>query len=294
MIKKIIGLLCVFFLMISCKETEKQRFVRLLNEWLGEIVYYPSGMCFTSYSKDSVITKCDKSIFPYTILNYVDSTGCFSCRLQLSKWKELIAEFDSITPHKLDFIFIFNSQDERVLARLLKREHFTNFVYIDEIDTLNKINHFPKDENFQTFLLDKDDRVLAIGNPIHNPKVKELYKKVILGDETFKQIPHKNTTVKKDKSVANLGSFPSEEEVVTEFTLTNTGDTPLVVVDVVTSCGCTTVEYSRKPVLPGKGLKLSIKYKADQPGYFNKSVKVFCNAEKSPLLLNITGNALTD
>lgn len=294
MIKRIIGLFCIFLLLISCKETEKKRFVRLLNEWAGKVVYYPSEMCFTSYYKDSIITKCDKSTSPYTILNYVDSTGCFSCRLQLSKWKELIAEYDSITPGKLEFIFVFNSQDKRILARLLKREHFTHFVYIDETDTLNKINHFPKDESFQTFLLDKDGRVLAIGNPIHNPKVKELYKKVILGDETFKQNPPKTTVVKMDKLVANLGSFPSENEVLTEFTLTNIGDTPLVVIDVATSCGCTTVEYSREPVLPGKGLKLSVKYKADQPGYFNKSIKVFCNTENSPLLLNITGDALTD
>ncbi len=292
--KHVINLIFIFFILASCRDMKNGRLVRLINEWEGRTIYFPSDMCLTSYSIDSVMTNCNKSKFPYTILNYVDSTGCLSCRLQLPKWNEMIEDFDSIAPHKVAYLFVFTPKDKDLLIDLLKRESFPHFVYIDETDTLNKMNHFPKDESFQTFLLDKDDRVLAIGNPIHNPKVKELYKKVILRDETFKQIPHKNTTVKKDKSVVNLGSFPSEEEVVTEFTLTNTGDTPLVVVDVVTSCGCTTVEYSRKPVLPGKGLKLSIKYKADQPGYFNKSVKVFCNAGKSPLLLNITGNALTD
>lgn len=37
--------------------------------------------------------------------------------------------------------------------------------------------------NFHTFLLDKDNKVLAIGNPIHNPKVKELYLKIIQGEK---------------------------------------------------------------------------------------------------------------
>lgn len=37
--------------------------------------------------------------------------------------------------------------------------------------------------NFQTFLLDRNNRVIAIGNPIYNPKVKELYLKIIKGEK---------------------------------------------------------------------------------------------------------------
>ena len=36
---------------------------------------------------------------------------------------------------------------------------------------------------FQTFLLDKDNKVLAMGNPILNPKIKELYLKIIRGND---------------------------------------------------------------------------------------------------------------
>ena len=36
---------------------------------------------------------------------------------------------------------------------------------------------------FHTFLLDKSNKIIAIGNPIHNPKIKELYLKIIQGGE---------------------------------------------------------------------------------------------------------------
>ena len=39
---------------------------------------------------------------------------------------------------------------------------------------------------FQTFLLNKNNKVMAIGNPILNPKIKELYMKIIQGEEIVK------------------------------------------------------------------------------------------------------------
>ena len=60
---------------------------------------------------------------------------------------------------------------------------------------------------------------------------------------------------------------------------------------VITSCGCTTVEYSKTPVQPEKNLTLKVKYTADRPEYFNKTITVYCNEKDSPILLNISGNA---
>lgn len=61
--------------------------------------------------------------------------------------------------------------------------------------------------------------------------------------------------------------------------------------DVITSCGCTSVVYSREPVQPGKSLDLAVTYKADHPEHFNKTITVYCNVPDSPLQLKITGDA---
>ncbi len=160
-------------------------------------------------------------------------------------------------------------------------------------DSLNVLNHFPSETAFQTFLLDKDNKVVAIGNPIHNSKVKDLYLKIIKG-ETFVQEDESKQIVTKaavDKSFIQMGSFNWQEEQKATFTLKNTGDKLLVIHDIVTSCGCTTMSYSKEPVRPGQEVTLEVAYKAEHPGYFDKTITVYCNAEGFPLKLRINGNA---
>ncbi|MEL5893774.1 DUF1573 domain-containing protein [Bacteroides sp. GD17] len=71
----------------------------------------------------------------------------------------------------------------------------------------------------------------------------------------------------------------------------NIGNKPLVIEDMNTSCGCTAVEYSKEPALPGKEIALNVTYKADHPEHFNKTITVYCNADTSPIVLKISGNA---
>ncbi len=146
---------------------------------------------------------------------------------------------------------------------------------------------------FQTFLLDKDNKVLAIGNPIHNPKVKELYLKIIRGEQIEQENASKQiiTKVGIDRTSVSLGNFNWQEEQKATFTLKNTGDKLLVIQDVATSCGCTTVSYSKEPIQPGKETTLEVAYKADRPEHFAKTITVYCNVEHSPLTLKISGDA---
>ena len=139
---------------------------------------------------------------------------------------------------------------------------------------------------FHTFLLDKDNKVLAIGNPVLNPKVKDLYLRIIRGESP--QAPSDAgtpvTTVSVSSAEANLGTFPWQEPQTCTFTLRNTGDRPLVIHDVTTSCGCLTVDYPEEPARPGEE-------RADSRGTVLKSMQVYCNAQGSPLRLRVTGTA---
>ena len=172
-------------------------------------------------------------------------------------------------------------------------DKFTYPIYIDVADSLNRLNHFSSDERFQTLLLDKDNKVVAIGNPINNPKVKELYLKIIQGEKVAqeKETEVINTKVAIDKTSISLGRFNWQKEQKVTFTLKNTGNKPLVVQDINTSCGCTSVSYSKEPVQPGRELKLEVTYKAEHPEHFNKTITVYCNMESSPLVLKIMGDA---
>lgn len=79
---------------------------------------------------------------------------------------------------------------------------------------MNKLNHFPTDMAFHTFLLDKENKVVAIGNPIHNSKVKELYLKIIQGEKIGEKDEDKTIRTKVDisKALISLGKFDWQKE----------------------------------------------------------------------------------
>jgi hypothetical protein len=67
------------------------------------------------------------------------------------------------------------------------------------------------------------------------------------------------------------------------FEFTNTGDQPLIVMNVTPSCGCTNVEWPKTPVLPGQKGKIQLGLKTEeQHGIFNKEVYIQSNAVNNP------------
>ena len=130
---------------------------------------------------------------------------------------------------------------------------------------------------------------MAIGNPILNPKVKELYLKLITG--SCSETPQgAKTQVSVNHAELDFGSFPKAEKQERSFVLTNTGTSLLVIHDVTTSCGCTKVKYNNQPVRPGETIELKVTYEAEETGHFNKTLRVYCNADNSPLRLIMKGS----
>ena len=280
--------LCVCLCLASCAESDKERLSRLVSEWERKEILFPAHSTFTIQGKDTVEFNFKDA--DYKVVTYVDSAGCTGCKLQLPRWKELIAEVDSLAGGSVPFLFYFHPKDLKELKYLTRREGFVYPVCFDEKDDFNRLNRFPNEMMFQTFLLDKENKVVALGNPVLNPKVKELYLKLITGNQEPKQT-ETITQVFVNQTKIDFGTFPKDEKQERSFVLTNTGKGLLVVHDVVTSCGCTKVEYSKQPVRPGETLELKVIYEAEDTGYFSKTVTVYCNVENSPLRLKVRGSA---
>ena len=287
LLKWILGL-CVCLLAASCEESEKERLSRLVKEWEGKESLFPAHSIFTIQGKDTV--DFDFKDAEYKVVTYIDSVGCTDCKLQLPRWKELMVEVDSLTGGSVPFLFYFHPKDLRELRFLTRRDAFAFPVCFDEKDEFNHLNHFPSEMMFQTFLLDKENKVIALGNPVLSPKVKELYLNLIkgTGESTSSE---RQTIVSINSTVVDFGRFPKEEKQKRSFILTNAGKGLLVIQDIVTSCGCTMVEYSKEPVRPGGTLEVKVIYEAEQAEHFDKTVTVYCNAEDSPLRLTVKGSA---
>ena len=77
-----------------------------------------------------------------------------------------------------------------------------------------------------------------------------------------------------------------------EFTFTNTGNEPLILEKVKTSCECTIAKWSKKPIMPGKSGVLKIIYSTRTIGYFFRTIAVISNAKTNPVELLIKGTVI--
>lgn len=178
---KYLNLIILLLFLLACQDKKKDEIKHLVSEWQGKEIRFPKDMVFARFATDTVDFTLPKS--PHKVLVFVDSIGCTSCKLQLHRWKELIQYTDSITQGTVPFLFFFQSDDKKEIRYLLKKDNFDKPICMDQSDRLNELNHFPADGRFQTFLLDKDNKVVMIGNPIHNPNIRELYLKEITGKQ---------------------------------------------------------------------------------------------------------------
>jgi hypothetical protein len=266
----------------------KKEITKIVSEWQGKEIIFPENRIFTRFGQDTLAYQIPVSDFK--ILMYVDSVGCTSCKLQLHKWAGFISEVDSLTGKSVPVLFFFHPKDKRELTYLLKRDGITAPVCVDEEDKINSINHFPANQDFQCFLLDKDNKVVYIGNPIQNIRIKEMYLSQITPKGETVTYPSRNTILQVNQTEFDLGELKKGKAVTITASFLNIGEVPFVIHDTQASCGCTRIQYDTKPVVPGASATVKITYNAEDTGFFNKTVSVYGNTDNSPIILKLKGN----
>lgn len=115
---------------------------------------------------------------------YYNAQGCTSCRLkELVSWNNLINDVQNMPKSdtsNVEFVFLFSvGENANSLALTLKQYQFSIPVLFDIQNSFEKVNIIPNDEKFHYFLLDKNNKIQLVGNPINNPAMWKLYKKRI-------------------------------------------------------------------------------------------------------------------
>lgn len=96
-----------------------------------------------------------------------------------------------------------------------------------------------------------------------------------------------------DKDVHDYGTIEQHGNGVCEFTVTNTGNEPLIISKAKGSCGCTVPSYQKEPIMPGKSSVVKVKYDTKRVGPINKSVTITSNATNAPTkVLRIKGTVV--
>lgn len=94
-----------------------------------------------------------------------------------------------------------------------------------------------------------------------------------------------------DKTI-DYGVIQQHSDGAREFKFTNNGNKPLIISNVVGSCGCTVPSKPKEPIMPGETGVIGVKYATDRLGIFSKTVTVTTNNSTEPIILTIKGNVI--
>ena len=94
-----------------------------------------------------------------------------------------------------------------------------------------------------------------------------------------------------DKTVHNFGDIIHRSGPVScTFSVTNTGNQPAVIYNVVSTCGCTDVKWTKEPIRPGQKGTISVTYSNDEGAYpFDKTLTTYTSDSQKPILFKIRG-----
>jgi|TARA_B100001059_G_scaffold174360_1_gene174677 hypothetical protein len=98
-----------------------------------------------------------------------------------------------------------------------------------------------------------------------------------------------------DMETIDYGDITKGSNGVRTFTFENTGDAPIEIQGVRSSCGCTIPKKPEAPIEPGKKGEITVRYDTNRLGVFRKTITVNTNVSNAAIIaLKIKGNVLAN
>jgi Protein of unknown function (DUF1573) len=107
--------------------------------------------------------------------------------------------------------------------------------------------------------------------------------------ETSAKSKKKAPSLTWDKIEHDFGAIPQGKPVTAVFKVKNKSKSPLIFTSVNASCGCTTPNYTKEPIAPGKTGEITATYNALAPGEFTKQVTVITSLSDEQVVLRLKG-----
>lgn len=97
--------------------------------------------------------------------------------------------------------------------------------------------------------------------------------------------------IKFEEQQHDFGDVQQGKKLSHKFSFKNTGNEPLILNNVLTTCGCTVTEWPKDPVQPGKSAEIEVKFNtAGRMGKQNKVITIISNAVSPQTRIKIVAN----
>lgn len=251
-------MLILSILFESCKSQNSEQ-GDMVKLWIGKEIIIPKDL---NFQIQGIPIDYDFDNADFKIVTYIDSAGCSGCRMKLNEWHQLINKYKSNPEIDVNFVMIISPSNVSEVNNIIKEHKFKHPICIDTLAQFSRANNPPRHSSFQTFLLDRDNTVIAIGNPVYNPKIKELYSQWIFGNSDYESENEERLSICTD-TIRSLGLVNKHDTVHEIFRLENYNFKKLTLQEIVPSCHCIRGEMSSESISKGAHAYINIEYKAD-------------------------------
>lgn len=107
----------------------------------------------------------------------------------------------------------------------------------------------------------------------------------MMAQEKVAKIEFKSDTI-------DYGTIEKGSDGIRVFEFTNTGNAPLIISDVKSTCGCTIPKKPEGPIMPGETGKIEVKYDTNRVNPIRKTITVTSNADTPTIALKIKGEVI--
>ena len=246
----------------SCCNNTKSEY----EKWINKQIYFPDNIPLVNSG--------------VKIVSYTGVTDCVVCEIAPNGWRKFKKELDSIA--KIPIYLIIHPKKE--MEEKLRNQCSDLPLFYDMNDEFFNQNKLSDDKRFRCFLLDEYNRVILIGNPVHNPKIKDLYIRTICD-----RLGINNVTEMESNPRANLGSIQMNEIKTIQFEIKNDDKDTLQVDSIFTSCECTTAKIDKTRIPKKESAFLSVTYKPDGNGDFYREIYVKIRGQENAKVFAIEG-----
>lgn len=274
-----ITIVTLFVCVCGCgRESREKEVDAAIREMMGQEVVIPSALEFFIQNAP-VVPDLESS--DYKIICYVDSADCTSCRLKLRTWTGIVNDIKTAKDVDVEAVIIVDTKDRGEILEILKEQDYRFPVAIDTGGIFAKRNKLPDKIDYQTFLVDSNNEIKAVGNPAYNPRIKELYKKIVMGESLY--------TASDNKS-KGVGIVNPCDSVNVSFSIVNRDTVPRIVETVVPSCDCIEYQLTENRIEPGDSVVLTMAFVADTvAGPFRKQTDIYFRDIENPQEFSIHG-----
>lgn len=92
-----------------------------------------------------------------------------------------------------------------------------------------------------------------------------------------------------ETKVIDYGTIEKGADGVRTFKFKNTGNEPLIISSVKSTCGCTVPKKPKAPIMPGETGEIEVKYDTKRVNPIRKTITVISNADTPTIALKIKG-----